>query len=165
MDNRIKVSEIEQEWKENTRLDGRIEEKKSKNGFDFHFGGNLAAKSGSDKAESRTKNGVGARFEYTGIVRSCPETWLRPVQNFSSFAFTKPQLLDFASVGANRGKKKKRKKQKKTVSMFRRFNISLVFRAARSKRSAKPIISTYCPSWKIRFQGLSKSWSKKKKKK
>lgn len=48
--------------------------------------------------------------------------------------------------------------------MFRRFNISLVFRAARSKRSAKPIISTYCPSRKIRFQGLSKSWSKKKKK-
>lgn len=99
---------------------------------------------------------------YREIVRSCPETWLRPVQNFSSFAFTKPQLLDFASVGANRGKKK-RKKQKKTVSMFRRFNISLVFRAARSKRSAKPIISTYCPSRKIRFQGLSKSWSKKKK--
>lgn len=99
---------------------------------------------------------------YREIVRSCPETWLRPVQNFSSFAFTKPQLLDFASVGANRGKKK-RKKQKKTVSMFRRFNISLVFRAARSKRSAKPIISTYCPSRKIRFQDLSKSWSKKKK--
>ena len=99
---------------------------------------------------------------YRDIVRSCPETWLRPVRNFSSFAFTKPQLLDFASVGANRGKKK-RKKQKKTVSMFRRFNISLVFRAARSKRSAKPIISTYCPSRKIRFQGLSKSWSKKKK--
>lgn len=66
MDNRIKVSEIEQEWKENTRLDGRIEEKRSKDGFDFHFGGNLAAKSGSDKAESRTKNGVGARFECTG---------------------------------------------------------------------------------------------------
>lgn len=99
---------------------------------------------------------------YREIVRSCPETWLLSVQNFSSFAFTKPQLLDFASVGANRGKKK-RKKQKKTVSMFRRFNISLVFRAARSKRSAKPIISTYCPSRKIRFQGLSKSWSKKKK--
>lgn len=57
------MSEIEQEWKENTRLDGRIEEKRSKDGFDFHFGGNLAAKSGSDKAESRTKNGVGARFE------------------------------------------------------------------------------------------------------
>lgn len=101
---------------------------------------------------------------YREIVRSCPETWLRPVRNFSSFAFTKPQLLDFASVGANRGKKK-RKKQKKTVSMFRRFNISLVFRAARSKRSAKPIISTYCPSRKIRFQGLSKSWSKKKNRK
>lgn len=115
------MSEIEQEWKENTRLDGRIEEKKSKNGFDFHFGGNLAAKSGSDKAESRTKNGVGARFEYTGIVRSCPETWLRPVQNFSSFAFTKPQLLDFASVGANRGKKKKGKNKKKP---FRCFDVS-----------------------------------------
>lgn len=43
MDNRIKVSEIEQEWKENTRLDGRIEEKRNKDGFDFHFGGNLGA--------------------------------------------------------------------------------------------------------------------------
>lgn len=57
---------------------------------------------------------------YRDIVRSCPETWLRPVQNFSSFAFTKPQLLDFASVGANRGKKK-RKKQKKP---FRCFDVS-----------------------------------------
>lgn len=57
---------------------------------------------------------------YREIVRSCPETWLRPVRNFSSFAFTKPQLLDFASVGANRGKKK-RKKQKKP---FRCFDVS-----------------------------------------
>lgn len=60
---------------------------------------------------------------YREIVRSCPETWLRPVQNFSSFAFTKPQLLDFASVGANRGKKKKEKTKKNRfdVSTFQHF--------------------------------------------
>lgn len=60
---------------------------------------------------------------YRDIVRSCPETWLRPVRNFSSFAFTKPQLLDFASVGANRGKKKKEKTKKNRfdVSTFQHF--------------------------------------------
>lgn len=60
---------------------------------------------------------------YREIVRSCPETWLRPVRNFSSFAFTKPQLLDFASVGANRGKKKKEKTKKNRfdVSTFQHF--------------------------------------------
>lgn len=77
---------------------------------------------------------------------SCPETWLWPVRNFSSFAFTKPQLLDF---GANRGKKK----NKKTISTFPSFSTRLARNEAQN-RLYSTILSV---KWKIR---LSKPWSK-----
>ena len=87
---------------------------------------------------------------------SCPETWLWPVRNFSSFAFTKPQLLDF---GANRGKKKNKKKNRFDVSTFP----SRFPRGSLETKRKTDYILLYCPSnGKYVCQNRDRNWGEKK---